>query len=273
MSTRYTGRHRRPSNTRTIALRTMTAGVVIGAPLLGMVTPASAAPDSTWDAVAQCESGGNWAINTGNGYYGGLQFTESTWAAFGGNAYAPRADQASRAQQIAVAEKTLAGQGWGAWPVCSEKAGATGQGVTLRGDAAGSTSSSNSGSTSSSNSGSGSSGSGSSSSDSVTSDSTTSGSSSSDQQSSSSARQQSTSSSTTSSSSTEAAATTPKRASAPTQPTSAADGSYTVKSGDTLSRIAKDEGITGGWKSLAEANADVIPDPDMIFPGQVIRLG
>jgi hypothetical protein len=71
-----------------------------------------------WDAVARCESGGNWSINTGNGYYGGLQFSQSTWTAFGGAAYAPRADLASKSQQIAVAERVLASQGAGAWPTC-----------------------------------------------------------------------------------------------------------------------------------------------------------
>jgi len=76
-----------------------------------------------WDKIAQCESTGNWAANTGNGFEGGLQFTNSTWLAYGGGAYAPHAYQASREQQIAVAEKVQAGQGWGAWPVCSKKAG------------------------------------------------------------------------------------------------------------------------------------------------------
>ncbi|WP_279347339.1 resuscitation-promoting factor [Hoyosella sp. YIM 151337] len=89
--------------------------------------PRPAAPavsnGSTWDALAQCESTGNWAINTGNGYYGGLQFSQSTWAAYGGTQYAPRADLATREQQIAIAEKTRAGQGWGAWPACSSKLG------------------------------------------------------------------------------------------------------------------------------------------------------
>ena len=74
---------------------------------------------STWDAIAQCESGGNWAINTGNGYYGGLQFSSTTWLNLGGGAYAPTADLATREQQIAIAEKVLAAQGWGAWPACS----------------------------------------------------------------------------------------------------------------------------------------------------------
>ncbi|GGK56495.1 transglycosylase family protein [Ornithinimicrobium pekingense] len=86
---------------------------------------AQAASGATWDAVAQCESGGNWSINTGNGYYGGLQFAQSTWEGFGGTAYAPRADLATREQQIAIAEKTLAVQGPGAWPVCSVRAGLT----------------------------------------------------------------------------------------------------------------------------------------------------
>lgn len=85
-------------------------------------TPA-APTGGVWDRLAACESGGNWQINTGNGFYGGLQFTNSTWQAFGGGQYAPRADMASRAQQIAVAENTQATQGWGAWPACSAKLG------------------------------------------------------------------------------------------------------------------------------------------------------
>lgn len=80
-------------------------------------------PHGVWDALAQCEATGNWAINTGNGFYGGLQFTQQTWAAFGGTQYAPRADLASREQQIAVAEKVQAAQGWGAWPSCTSKMG------------------------------------------------------------------------------------------------------------------------------------------------------
>ncbi|MEE1788579.1 transglycosylase family protein [Streptomyces sp. SP17BM10] len=105
-------------------------GIVAGAavaalPVAGLVTAtsASAAPTSAWDAVAQCESGGDWSISTGNGFYGGLQFTSGTWAAYGGTAYASQANHATKAQQIAVAEKVLASQGPGAWPVCSHKAG------------------------------------------------------------------------------------------------------------------------------------------------------
>ncbi|MFI8291741.1 transglycosylase family protein [Streptomyces sp. NPDC085614] len=111
------GKHRRSSKaTRAIALAGV-AGVAVAAPLM-TAGSASAATASEWDAVAQCESGGNWSINTGNGFYGGLQFSASTWAAYGGTAYAASADQASKSQQIAVAEKVLAGQGKGAWPSC-----------------------------------------------------------------------------------------------------------------------------------------------------------
>ncbi|MCQ4607239.1 resuscitation-promoting factor [Corynebacterium pseudogenitalium] len=84
--------------------------------------PAVAA-GSVWDTLAQCESGGNWSINTGNGYHGGLQFSASTWAAYGGTQYAPTADQATREQQIAIAQKTQASQGWGAWPACTARMG------------------------------------------------------------------------------------------------------------------------------------------------------
>lgn len=82
-------------------------------------------PDPTsrinWDAVAQCESGGDWSINTGNGFYGGLQFTESTWLGYGGGKYAAYANEASKAEQETIANKVLAGQGIGAWPVCGPR--------------------------------------------------------------------------------------------------------------------------------------------------------
>ena len=86
-------------------------------------TAPAVAEGSVWDALAQCEATGNWSINTGNGFSGGLQFTPSTWAAFGGNEYAPQAWQATREQQIAVAQKVQAAQGWGAWPACTAKLG------------------------------------------------------------------------------------------------------------------------------------------------------
>ncbi len=78
---------------------------------------------AAWDALSACESGGNWAINTGNGFYGGVQFDQNTWERHGGLRYAPRADLATREEQIAIAEVTRARQGWGAWPVCSTRAG------------------------------------------------------------------------------------------------------------------------------------------------------
>ena len=87
---------------------------------LGVLSGSAQAADHNWDGVAQCESSGNWSINTGNGYYGGLQFSQSTWVAYGGLAYASRADLASKDAQIAVAERTLDGQGIGA---CSRTGG------------------------------------------------------------------------------------------------------------------------------------------------------
>jgi len=107
---------------KNLALTLAALGTTGTAVLLG---PASAAHASgvNWDAIAQCESSGNWHINTGNGYYGGLQFSASTWKASGGSKYASTANQASRAEQIAVAERVLDSQGIGAWPVCGKKAG------------------------------------------------------------------------------------------------------------------------------------------------------
>ncbi len=271
MIRRHTGRHREISRARVWAYRGATVGVVAGAAALGLAGSASAAPDSTWDSVAQCESSGNWAINTGNGYYGGLQFTESTWNAYGGQQYASRADLATREEQIAVAEQTLGGQGWGAW-ACAYAGG--GEGSTSRSVAADSSSSDSSSSdSSSSDSSSSSSSSDSSSSDQSSAsddrqasrsrswDETDSSSSSADETSTDSTDWSSTDSSSTDSSSTDAA------------PASAADGSYTVVSGDTLSEIAAAQGVAGGWEALYAANSDIISDADLIYPGQVIRLG
>lgn len=92
---------------------------------VGVVLVPSAAHADVWDNVAACEAGGNWHINTGNGFYGGLQFTQSSWLAAGGGAYASRPDLASREAQIAVGQRLLAMQGPGAWPVCSVRAGLT----------------------------------------------------------------------------------------------------------------------------------------------------
>jgi hypothetical protein len=127
----YRGRHRAPSTARQTCAKVAAVGAAAALPVT--VAPAAhAAPDSVWDQLAKCESGGNWAINTGNGYYGGLQFLPSTWRAFGGSGMP---HQASRAEQIRVAERTLQAQGWGAWPACSRKLGLRGYGVDLRGGA------------------------------------------------------------------------------------------------------------------------------------------
>jgi nucleoid-associated protein YgaU len=228
------GKHRRPSKaTRAIAIAGVT-GAAVAAPLMAAGN-ASAATASEWDAVAQCESGGNWSINTGNGYYGGLQFSASTWAAYGGTQYAGQANQASKAQQIAVAEKVLASQGKGAWPVCG-----TGlSGAAYNGSAAGSSSSSSSGSSS-----------------------------------------QSQSQSADSSRSTEQhasrSAERPAAKKTVTTPTGKkvkkGDGEYKVVSGDTLSSIAEERGVKGGWAKLFELNKDIVDDANLIYPGQQLHL-
>ena len=112
----------RTSPGRSLLRLAVLGAVATGAPLV-LAGTASAAPDSAWDKLAQCESGGNWSINSGNGYYGGIQFNASTWHAFGGEGLP---HQASRSEQIAVAERTLAAQGWNAWPACSRKMGLRG---------------------------------------------------------------------------------------------------------------------------------------------------
>jgi hypothetical protein len=112
----------RTSKGRSLLRLAVVAAVAAGTPV-ALAGTASAAPESAWDKLAQCESGGNWNINTGNGYYGGIQFNASTWRAYGGTGMP---HQASKAEQIRVAERTLAAQGWGAWPACSKKMGLRG---------------------------------------------------------------------------------------------------------------------------------------------------
>ncbi|WP_432074426.1 transglycosylase family protein [Streptomyces wuyuanensis] len=212
------GKHRRPTvfqrSTRVATLAGV-AGAAIAAPLMASGT-ASAATASEWDAVAQCESGGNWSINTGNGYYGGLQFSASTWAAYGGTAFASTADQASKSQQIQIAEKVLAGQGKGAWPNCGTGlSNASYDGAAPAAPKA----------------------------------------------------------------EPKAKPAAPKRAEAPTSrseraaaPVKKGDGEYTVKAGDTLSRIAEAENVKGGWKKLFELNKDIVDDANVIHPGQKLHL-
>jgi resuscitation-promoting factor RpfA len=125
-SQRYEGRHRAPappSQTARIVARSTAGATAFALPIVGMTTAAQAATEEQWDHVAECESGGNWHINTGNGYYGGLQFAQGTWVNYGGGAYASRADLATRGEQITIANRVQAAQGWGAWPVCSRYAG------------------------------------------------------------------------------------------------------------------------------------------------------
>ncbi len=109
----------RMSVTKNLVRLAIAGAVAVSGPL-AMAGTANAAPAGVWDKLAMCESTGNWSINTGNGFSGGLQFTPQTWRAFGGKG---QAHQASRAEQIAVAERVLKGQGWGAWPACSRKLG------------------------------------------------------------------------------------------------------------------------------------------------------
>ncbi|MEV5985731.1 transglycosylase family protein [Streptomyces sp. NPDC052051] len=239
------GKHRRPSKAvRAITLAGVT-GAAVAAPLMAAGN-ASAATTAEWDAVAQCESGGNWSINTGNGYFGGLQFATSTWAAYGGTAYAARADLASKAQQIAVAEKVLAGQGKGAWPVCGKGLSSTPNngGAAPAAPAAPKSTAP------------------------VAPKSTTP------------AAPKSTQSGTVSRSAEaqKASRSTERPAARKTVTTPTGkkvkkgDGEYKVVRGDTLSSIAAERHIRGGWQKLFELNKDIVEDADLIYPGQQLHL-
>ncbi|QPL94750.1 LysM peptidoglycan-binding domain-containing protein [Streptomyces clavuligerus] len=246
------GKHRRPTAlnraTRIVAFAGVT-GAAVAAPLAGAST-ATAATAAEWDKVAQCESGGNWSINTGNGYYGGLQFSTSTWAAYGGTAYAPTADKATKAQQIAIAEKTLAGQGKGAWPKCG-----VGLSNTPYGSAAPAPAQPK------------------------------------PQQHAPKQVQQAPKQQTAPAPQQRAEAPTTRSvertAPAPVQqaPQQAApqtqapakgflkgDGEYEVKAGDTLSSIAEDHKVKGGWQKLFQLNEDIVDNADVIYVGQQLHL-
>ncbi|MER8264625.1 transglycosylase family protein [Streptomyces griseus] len=227
------GKHRRPSKAVRIATLAGVTGAAVAVPLMG-ATNASAASVETWDAVAQCESGGNWSINTGNGYYGGLQFSQSSWAAAGGTQYASRADLASKDQQIATAEKLLDLQGPGAW-ACAGAGGLTNDGVDPG-----------------VNTGSGS------------------GESKPEQA----QPERQAEQPTTRSEQREAPkAEGEKTVTTPTgQKVQKGDGEYKVKAGDTLSTIAKAEGVKGGWSKIFKLNDDIVKDADLIFPGQQLHL-
>ncbi|WP_251095896.1 transglycosylase family protein [Streptomyces sp. Caat 7-52] len=219
------GRHRRyqPNRINRASLTVTVGGAGLAIPLVAAGT-ANAADAATWNKVAACESSGNWSINTGNGFYGGLQFTRSTWEAYGGTRYAPRADMATRAEQIAVAEKVLDGQGPGAWPVCSVRAGLTrgGGGPDVHTDSTA-------------------------------------------------ARPAHTG--TTHSAARKSASV--KDVQPQTTPQSRAGRAemYTVVHGDTLSGIAGDHHVQGGWRTLYAGNRSTIgADPDLIVPGQRLSL-
>ncbi|MET9440893.1 transglycosylase family protein [Streptomyces sp. NPDC006610] len=239
------GKHRRPTalqrSTRAIAIAGVT-GAAVAAPLMASGT-ASAATASEWDAVAQCESGGNWSINTGNGYYGGLQFSASTWAAFGGTQYAATADQATKEQQIAIAEKVLAGQGKGAWPHCGtglSNSAYNGGSAGTSGDAGSSTGSNATGSA-----------------DTGSSEAT--------------APARETEQQPASRSADRPAAK--KTVTTPTgKKVKKGDGEYKVVEGDTLSEIAAEHDVKGGWAKLFKLNKDIVEDADVIYPGQQLHL-
>jgi hypothetical protein len=116
------GRHRRPRQAPALIVAAGVTGSAIAIPLLG-ATGASAADGTTWDRVAECESAGQWSADSGNGYYGGLQISQADWEKYGGLTYASSADEASRSQQIAIAEKLLDDQGLTPWPTCGPLSG------------------------------------------------------------------------------------------------------------------------------------------------------
>ncbi|RDG35090.1 transglycosylase family protein [Streptomyces corynorhini] len=235
-----TGRHRRyqPSRINRASLTVTAGGAGMALPLIAAGTAHSASVD-TWEKVAACESTGNWQINTANGYFGGLQFTQSTWEAYGGARFASRADLATKDQQIAIAERVLKGQGPGAWPTCSVRAGLTRGGATpdITTGSARSTGNAPSAETRA-RSGPIETGGG---------------------------RSAGAAKATTSGASA-------KKAASPTSVPTKREG-YTVARGDSLSGIAVDESVQGGWQRLYEENRRVIgSDPDLIFPGQKLVL-
>ncbi|WP_326843022.1 transglycosylase family protein [Streptomyces sp. NBC_01558] len=315
------GRHRRPRQAPALIVAAGVTGSAIAIPLLG-ASSASAADGTTWDRVAECESGGAWSADSGNGYYGGLQLTQDNWERYGGLEYARSADQASRSQQIAVAEKVLDGQGLVAWPTCGPLSGLskdsagvdvdTGMGDGASDDAGDSgssglsTSPSASPSTESSRS-SDSSGASDTASPKATESGTKSGGS------------QDANSSDKSDKSTSDASESDKsgRSDASSEPSGdastaagrhrggsadeggadaatdsrtdgtagrhasrgsddardAGDGTYVVRSGDSLWKIADALDVTGGWADLYAANEKTVGiDPDLILPGQSLAV-
>ena len=241
--------------------RTAAALAIGGAVAATMSMPAANAVDgATWDALAQCESGGNWSINTGNGFYGGLQFTQQSWNGVG---MSGSPATATRAQQIEAGERLLAIQGWGAWPACSAKLGLygkTGAAPTY------------------------------------TEPTTTVAAQSQTQQTYTAPAAQvapAAPAAQAAPAAVEAPAAAPAAPVAPAAPAveapaapaaapaieapvaaapKAAAGTYTVVPGDSLSLIAAKLGVAGGYQAIAAANTDIIYNVDLIFPGQVLTI-
>jgi murein DD-endopeptidase MepM/ murein hydrolase activator NlpD len=249
------GRHRRyqPNRLNRASLSVTAGGAGLALPLVAAGT-AEAADASTWDRVAACEASGDWDINTGNGYYGGLQFSQSTWEAFGGRAYAPRADQATRAEQIAVGEKVLKVQGPGAWPVCSQRAGlARGGAAPDLDEKPGGASQAASGKTSGRKTPSG-----------TQAGTGAAGTSGTFSKSGASAR---------SGGATARGGEKDVRPQTAPQSRAGRTDMYTVVRGDSLSGIADARDVEGGWQSLYAANRSTVgSDPDLIMPGQRLRM-
>ncbi|MFJ4760792.1 transglycosylase family protein [Kocuria marina] len=233
------------------AIRRGAAAVLMGGVAVGaFAVPANAASVSTWDALAQCESGGNWGTNTGNGFSGGLQFTPSTWAAFGGTG-SPQG--ASKGEQIRVAENVLQGQGWGAWPACSAKLGLSGNGGGVASAASVSTQAS-----------------------SVEQAAPVQQAAPAPVQQAAPVKQaapvQQAAPLQQAAPVAQAPAVTYSAPAAPVQQAAPAAGTYTVQAGDTLGTIANKLGVNGGWQALFAANSGTVADANLIFPGQVLNI-
>ncbi|MET7615831.1 transglycosylase family protein [Streptomyces sp. NPDC005408] len=276
------GRHRRPRQAPAIVVAAGVTGSAIAIPLLG-AGAASAADASMWDRVAECESGGVWSTDIDNGYYGGLQISQETWQAFGGAAYAPTADLASRSQQIAVAEKILDVQGPEAWPGCAAIAGLKNDGVATGVDpgtaplpapstpaapAEPSTTPSTSAKPSAD--------------PTATPDAAKSADA--DADSTGGKHRGEPAPEETGPGNTDNYREAGRHASRGDGPTrdeadkgdasDAAPGEYTVLPGDSLSAIVGKEKLTGGWTALYEKNRETVgDDPDLILPGQSLDLG
>jgi hypothetical protein len=304
------GRHRRPRQAPALIVAAGVTGSAIAIPLLG-ATSASAADGTTWDRVAECESAGQWSADSGNGYYGGLQLSQADWEKYGGLDYAPSADEASRSQQIAIAEQLLDDQGLTPWPTCGPLSGLSrNSGDVLVDTGVANDSSKSSGSSSSSGSTSPSSSSGSSSSGSSskatknTTKADTGGSQGTDSSDTGTTKNddsdnsgQDDGSSGTSENATTGAGrhrggtadenTTDGAVDGRTDDPSGrhasrgtgasrdlVDGSYVVRAGDNLWTIADALDLDGGWAELYDANKKTVGvDPDLILPGQSLAVG